>query len=235
MDRPARRAALALAAGVLLAGCGSAVRSTSAGSGSTPVAYHGAEPDRVPARASFVLTDTSGARYDFARETAGRATLLYFGYTRCPDECPTAMADIGAALRTVDPALRERTRVVFVTTDPDRDDAATLRRWLDGFSTSYVGLRGTQAEVDAAQAAAGVTAATKAGPQPTLPGLPGEHPHAAGTAPHTHDGPLGYGVDHVSVIFAFDAADRMPVVYPTGSSPADIAADLPVLARKETT
>ena len=145
------------------------------------------------------------------------------------------MADISAALRTTQEAVRDDVRVVFVTTDPDRDDADRLRRWLDKYSPAYVGLRGTQADVEAAQRAAGSPVATRSGPQPTLPGQPDAHEHAPGTAPHTHDGPLGYGVDHVSVIYAYDASDRMPVVYPTSSTPSDIAADLPVLARKETT
>ena len=50
-------------------------------------------------RPDFVLTDTRGRRYDFAARTRGRATLLYFGYTNCPYQCPTAMADIAVALR----------------------------------------------------------------------------------------------------------------------------------------
>src|SRR3954469_2674728 len=79
-------------------------------------AYPGVEPLPVPPRPSFVLTDTDGKRFDFAAETKGRPTYVYFGYTNCPDECPTAMADIAAALRRVEPGLREKVKVVFVTT-----------------------------------------------------------------------------------------------------------------------
>ena len=61
------------------------------------------------------------------------------------------------------------------------------------------------------------------------PGRPDEHVHAEGTAPHTHDGPLGYGVGHADVIFAYDTEDRMPVTYPGGTRPSDLAADLPLL------
>lgn len=145
------------------------------------------------------------------------------------------MADISAALRTTPEDVRDDVRVVFVTTDPARDDGPRLRRWLDEYSPDHVGLIGSQAEVDAVQARVGAPVAVRSGPQPTLPGKPDEHVHKPGTPPHTHDGPLGYGVDHVSMIYAFDASDRMPVVYPTASSPSDIAADLPVLARKEKT
>jgi protein SCO1/2 len=183
----------------------------------------------VPARPSFVLTDTTGARYDFREKTGGHPTFVYFGYTNCPDECPTAMADIATALRNVSADVRSRVRVVFVTTDPKRDSAPVLRRWLDQFGTGFVGLLGTQAEVDAAQKAAGIKAARPEGLAPTLPGKPDQHPHKEGTAPHQHLGPLGYAVTHSAVIFAYDAANRLPVVYPGGVKPSDIAADLPAL------
>ena len=224
----------ALLAGALLTGCAAGAATTSASTVPQPApspaaAFHGEEPRPVQERPSFVLRTTDGEAYDFAERTAGRPTLLYFGYTSCPDECPTAMADIAAALRTADPQVAGQTRVVLVTTDPDRDSGPVLRRWLDTFHTDYVGLTGTQAEVDAAQEAVGVAPAAKGGPVPTLPGRPDEHVHAEGTAPHTHDGPLGYGVGHADVIFAYDTEDRLPVMYPGGTRPSDLAADLPLL------
>ena len=193
------------------------------------MAYHGVEPRPTPSRPEFVLTDTSGKRFDFGAETKGRPTFLYFGYTHCPDECPTAMADLATALRKAGPELAAKARVVFVTTDPKRDTAPVLRRWLDQFSTGFVGLLGSDAEVKAAQEAAGVQAAYPEGPAPTLPGRPDEHVHKPGTAPHQHFGPLGYAVAHSAVIFAYDAADRLPVVYPGGVTSSDIAADRPAL------
>jgi protein SCO1/2 len=194
--------------------------------------YHGVEPEPVPSRPSYVLTDTSGQRFDFGAQTRGRPTYVYFGYTHCPDECPTAMADIAAALRRATPDLRDRTRVVFVTTDARRDTGPVLRRWLDQFSTSFIGLTGTQAELDAAARASGV-APGQVGPDPsTVPGHPDRHVEKPGTAPHQHFGPLGYSVAHSAVIYAYDVSDRLPVVYPGGVTPSDIAADLPVLARK---
>jgi protein SCO1/2 len=223
-----RLPALVLAAALLLTGCAA----SSAEPAVTPSrAFHGEEPQPAPERPSFVLTTTEGERYDFAVETAGRPTLLYFGYTSCPDECPTAMADIAGALRAVPAELRERVEVVFVTTDPDRDTGPRLRRWLDGFSASFVGLLGNQAEIDAAQEAVGVRPAAKGEPIPTLPGRPDQHEHVRGTAAHSHDGPLGYGVGHADVIFAFDTRDRMPVLYPGGVRPSDLAADLPLLVQ----
>ena len=214
----------------LVTGCGAAPAAAPGPTTAAAAAYHGREPVQVASRPSFTLTDTSGAAYDFAAETRGAPTLLYFGYANCPDECPTAMAAIAAALRTAPVDLRDRVRVVFVTTDPERDTGPVVRRFLDQFSADFVGLTGTQAEVDAAQVVTGFAPAERGGPVPTLPGRPDQHEHAPGTAPHEHVGPLGYGVGHADVIFAFDTDDRLPVLYDGGVRPSDLAADLPLLA-----
>ena len=120
-------------------------------------------------RPSFTLTDTSGKSYAFGRATAGKPTLLYFGYTHCPDVCPTTMADIGQALRTVPSDIQRRTQVVFVTTDVKRDTGPVMAAWLAHFDTDlpnrFVGLTGTQAQIDAAQAAAHVQLAEDEGQQ----------------------------------------------------------------------
>ena len=120
-------------------------------------------------RPSFTLTDTSGKSYAFGRATAGKPTLLYFGYTHCPDVCPTTMADIGQALRTVPSDIQRRTQVVFVTTDVKRDTGPVMAAWLAHFDTDlpnrFVGLTGTQAQIDAAQAAARVQLAEDEGQQ----------------------------------------------------------------------
>jgi protein SCO1/2 len=224
--RPVSACAVAL---VLLTGCsaGTSAPPSRVAAGAT---YHGVEPEPVPARPSFALTDTSGERFDFGAETRGRPTLVYFGYTNCPDECPTAMADIAAALRRTTPEIRKKTKVVFVTTDAKRDTGPVLRRFLDQFSTTFIGLTGTQAELDTAARSAGVPPG-QVGPEPsTLPGRPDQHLESPGTAPHKHFGPLGYSVAHSAVIYAYDVSDRLPVVYPGGITPSDIVADLPVLA-----
>ena len=191
--------------------------------------YHGAEPTKAVKRPRFVLTDTSGAPFDFHAETSGRPTYVYFGYTNCPDECPTAMADIAAAIRAAPSALREKVKVVFVSTDPARDTGPILRRFLDQFDTSFIGLTGSGVDVAQAQTTAGITPGKPEGVNPTEPGRPDTHAHESGTAPHKHFGPLGYAVSHSALIFAYNAADRLPVAYPGGVKPSDITADLPLL------
>ena len=67
------------------------------------------------------LTDTDGQPYDLATDTDKPLTLVFFGYTNCPDVCPVVMANLASALVRLDPADRDRSQVVFVTTDPARD------------------------------------------------------------------------------------------------------------------
>lgn len=118
-------------------------------------------------RPQFTLTDTAGREFRFGVKTAGKPTLLFFGYTSCPDVCPTTLADIANGLRQVPEDVRERTQVVFVTTDVKRDTAAVLKSYLakfdPGLPNRFIGLRGTQSEIDAAQVAAHVTLAEDEG------------------------------------------------------------------------
>src|SRR3954454_5669775 len=209
MRRLAALPALALV-GVLTAGC--------AGTSQAPralpsnAAYHGVEPLPVPPRPSFVLTDTDGKRFDFAAETKGRPTYVYFGYTHCPDECPTAMADIAAALRRTDPAITKQVAVVFVTTDPWRDTRPVLRTWLDRFSPSFVGLTGPPAQVAAAEVAMGMPISKRE------------------AAPKRY-GSGKYAVTHFAAVLAYGRDGRVATLYPSGITPAEIAADLPVLVK----
>jgi protein SCO1/2 len=130
--------------GALLAACGRAERSVPPAADSTAVAIALPRPD-------FALTTTEGRPFDFRRETAGTVTFLMFGYTHCPDVCPVHLANMTAALGKLTTAERARTRVVFVTVDPDRDSPAVLRKFLDAFDHSYIGLTGSRAAIDSAQ------------------------------------------------------------------------------------
>ena len=104
------------------------------------VRYMGALAAPPLPKPDLVLTDTNGEPFDFLAETEGYLTLLYLGYTHCPDICPTHMLHLDKVLEAMDPALVERVRVVFITTDPERDDAAAIRRWLDLFDANFIGL-----------------------------------------------------------------------------------------------
>jgi len=123
----------------------------------SPPADRAPDPDDLPLKGnkpyaplpkvSFTLTDTNGKPYDFRARTDGHITLLFFGYTYCPDVCPVHMATLASAMASLDPAVRDGIRVVFVSVDPDRDTPERLRKWLSSFDSSFVGLRGTEEEV----------------------------------------------------------------------------------------
>jgi protein SCO1/2 len=152
-------------------------------------------------RAQFTLTDTNGQPYDFAAQTQGKLTLLFFGYTHCPDVCPVQMATLTAALQT--PAMPNPT-VVFVTTDPARDTPERLREWLDGYDADYVGLTGTLDQITEAEIAARV-------PPSTI------FDQASGD----------YEVGHAAQVIAYAPDDQAHVVYPSGVRRQDWLSDLP--------
>ena len=207
--------ALMLAALALLAGgCGAgeavgppAIAVAPSSSAAGP--WHARVPDRPMTRPSFTLTDTSGRPYEFAAATRGRATLLFFGYTNCPDVCPTTMADVASALRQVPPEVRDRVSVVFITTDPRRDTRLALRRWLDRFNPAFIGLRGTQAQVEHVERLIGV-------PLAEAEEVPGG----------------GYSVSHSAQVTAYGTDDRAHALYQADAQVSDYRADLPLLVEE---
>jgi SCO1/SenC len=125
------RLLVVVAAVVVLANCG-----MNAGSSRpSPTGYHwtGAQLVRPLAKPSFTLTDDHGKPFAFQRETTGKVTLLYFGYTHCPDLCPENMSLLAFAVRQLPPAIRSHIAVVFVTTDPARHTPTLLASWLGNF------------------------------------------------------------------------------------------------------
>ncbi len=111
-------------------------------------------------------------------------TLLFFGYTHCPDVCPVHMANIAAALHKLPDNVARQVKVVFVTTDPERDTPAVIRAWLDHFDKRFIGLTGTQAEVDSAQVAMRLPPAYRE----EIPGAPYQVGHSAHVIAFTKDG-----------------------------------------------
>ncbi|UKY51531.1 SCO family protein [Streptomyces inhibens] len=91
----------------------------------------------------LVLTDSNGKKYDLLEKTKGHPTLIYFGYTHCPDVCPLTMANIAVAVKQLPKAEQKDLRVVFVTSDPERDTPAALKKWLGGINKDFTGLTGT--------------------------------------------------------------------------------------------
>jgi protein SCO1 len=157
----------------------------------------------------FTLTDTSGTPFDFWAKTQGYVTLLFFGYTQCPDECPLHMANVAMALKKLPAAVQEQVRLVFVTTDPGHDNRQALRTWLGHFDVRFVGLTGSDAAIDAAQRAAGLPVAKKA-------------PRAGQT----------YAVSHANVVLAYSKDNLAHLMYPGGITQQDWVRDLPRLVKE---
>ncbi|MCI0436808.1 MAG: SCO family protein [Gemmatimonadetes bacterium] len=158
-------------------------------------------------RHEFTLTDTDGQPFAFARETAGQLTLLFFGYTNCPDICPVHMANLGQVLDRFPHDIRSRVRVVFVSTDPERDTPERIREWLDAMGPGFVGLRGPIEEVNRIQARFGLPPAARAG---------------EGDA---------YAVGHAAQVIAFTPDDSARFAYPFGTRQADWLHDIPALLK----
>ena len=208
-DHGSRRVGLllALTGAAALSGCGSGKHAQSTASStsttqSAPGKLMGLIPTPLPIKPSFTLRDTAGQPFAFLPATKGKLTYLFFGYTHCPDACPATMSYLAYAYHRQSPDVRRRVTVVFVTVDPRRDTGPVLRRYLDHFDKSFVGLIGSAAQVAAAERAAG------------LPVTPG--------------GPKGYEA-HSTFVLPYSPDGRAHVVYAFGSKPQEIAHDLPLL------
>lgn len=170
------RAGLALTAALLIAvtaGCSSTTsRSDSGrpitmdgtGSASSTSAFRGDElshPIPLDATASSAeFTSSTGAKTTLGALQQGQLMLVYFGYTHCPDVCPTTMADLGQALRQLPAPVQSRTQVVFITSDPARDTPPVMKSWLSNFDPGlphrFVGLTGTVTQIDTLAKSVGV-------------------------------------------------------------------------------
>jgi protein SCO1/2 len=146
--------------------------------------------------------------FDLARATAdsGRAALVFFGYTHCPDVCPTTLHDWVRVKRALG-ADSTRVRFLFVTVDPERDTAPAVARYVAAIDSGFVGLAGTRAEVDAVQRAWGIGAFREGGDDST------------------------YTVAHPAQVFAVDPAGRLRLTYSLGARPDHVADDLRRLLR----
>jgi protein SCO1/2 len=186
---------------VLLAGCGGG------GAGdSSPAAFSGQRLDPPFEVVGTPLTDTTGAPYSLTRDTDKPLTLVFYGYTNCPDICGIVMGNLAAAMTRLSPADRAQVDVVYVTTDPARDTEKVLAHYLARLDPDFVGLTGDLSDiVDVAlPMGVGVTHAKRL---------------ASG----------GYDVTHGTTVTAIDADDEAPVYWPQETSAAEYADDLHTL------
>jgi len=113
-----------------------------------PASFRGTtfiEPYPVAPEIDLTLSD--GANFQLS-ELRGEVVLLFFGYTSCPDVCPTTLAELKLALTRLPEKDAARVRVVFVTVDPLRDTPARVQEYLDHFNTAFIGLGGSQTALE---------------------------------------------------------------------------------------
>jgi len=155
-------------------------------------------PRDMPA---FVFTRTDGSTFTTAPEPE-RPTVLFFGYTHCPDVCPTTLAD-WKRVRAKLGNDAKRVRFVFVTVDPDRDTPAVAERYARMYDAAFEGVSGDAITTSRMMDAFGVAAAREPGTNAT-----------------------GYLVSHSSQVFLVDSHGKLVALYPFGTGWDALAADL---------
>ncbi|MFI6148414.1 SCO family protein [Streptomyces sp. NPDC051109] len=151
-------AALVVAAALTLTACGGETPKTDAVTSLTGQAKAGKATvlDRPFDKPELVLTDTTGKPWNLREQTKGKPTLIYFGYTNCPDVCPLTMSNIAVAKKALPQGDQDKLQVVFVTTDPERDTPDSLGAWLKAQDPAFTGLTGDFATIQAAARKLGI-------------------------------------------------------------------------------
>lgn len=198
--RRARVATMALLCGAGLSACDAPV---STGAGASP-AFRGVDITGAEYARSLSLTDQHGQTRTLA-EFKGKVTLVFFGFTQCPDVCPATMAEL-AQVKTRLGADGNRVQGVFVTLDPERDTPELLKAYMAGFDPGFVALRGTLEQTAAAAKEFKVF-----------------HAKVPGTSPDS------YSIDHTAGSYVFDTQGKVRLFVRYGSGPEALAADLKVL------
>lgn len=166
--------------------------------------FHGVDVTGTEAGEGLKLEDFDGKPRTVA-DFRGKVVLVEFGYTSCPDVCPTTLHDYAVALKKLG-ADASRVQMLFVTVDPKRDTRERLRDYVRAFDPSFIGLRGDEAATQKATRDFHVYASA-------------DPPDASGN----------YTVEHASQVFAFDPQGRLRLMFPAGTKPDDIASDLRAL------
>jgi protein SCO1/2 len=149
----------------------------------------------------FTLESASGGRKSLA-DFRGKVVVVFFGFTQCPDVCPTTLADLAETKKRLG-ADGERLQVVFVTLDPERDTAAVLSQYVPSFDPGFVALYGTPEQ----------TAAVAREFKVFYQKVPGKTP-------------TSYTLDHTAGAYVFDRDGRIRLFVRHGTSPDDFASDL---------
>lgn len=156
----------------------------------TPYQFHGTSYTEDKSLSDFFLTGQTGRPVKLS-DFRGKVVLLEFGFTTCPNICPTSLADLAMINRNLRPEEREKVQVLFVTVDPQRDTPAKLAEYMPFFDERFLGLTGTPEEIE--------TAAKDYGAYYRRLPLPGR--------------PDDYTMDHSTYTYLIDREGRLRVMY----------------------
>lgn len=156
-NREQKRPSLVLLIGIVLLTLSAGVMLFRWQQGSFPFRhnYHSYLMQSPAPMSDFELTNDLGGRTKLS-DLRGKVTLLYFGYTYCPDVCPATLSDINKALKSLKSTEVEQLQVVMVTIDPERDSAEKLHDYLSFYNPTFIGLTGTPEEIAAAATPLGI-------------------------------------------------------------------------------
>mgnify|MGYP000880860027 CR=1 FL=1 len=172
--------------------------------GRSPVAFKSTDVTGAEFGTHLALADHHG-KIRRLEDFRGKAIVLFFGYTACPDVCPTTLARYAEAMKALGPKAA-KVQVLFVTLDPERDDADRLKTFVPWFHPDFIGLRGSPAEIAATAKEFRVHSAVK-----------------------TVGGGMGYVLDHSAGSYVFDPAGRLRLYVRDTASVAEVVADLELL------
>jgi|HigsolmetaAR202D_1030399.scaffolds.fasta_scaffold00804_17 Uncharacterized protein SCO1/SenC/PrrC, involved in biogenesis of respiratory and photosynthetic systems len=167
-----------------------------------PVLTQGTPVDPPRALADWTLTSFNEEPFKLS-DLKGKVVLLFFGYTSCPDVCPTTLADLADVKKELGDKADELA-VVFVSVDPQRDNPERLKRYVTGFNPDFIGVTGSDEELRA---------------MGKEYGLYFERRNVTGTE-------AGYLVDHTAAIFLIDPEQNMRMIYGFNTAPSVIAKDV---------
>lgn len=183
-------------------------------------AFHGTTYTEVAPAAQFSLVDHDGRPVSLD-SYRGHPVLLFFGYTRCPDVCPTTLAKLTSAMKHAGDDARD-IRVLLITVDPANDTPATLKKYTGHFGPGVVGLTGDSTALEVARQGYGAFVRKMAAAAPS-PSAHGEH---AGHAP----APAAAMLAHPGVVYGIDRKGNLQVVISDSATPEQVADDVRTLA-----
>ncbi len=184
-----------------LRGCALWVLLAALAAGCSPPAFKAVDITGAEYARDFALDSAGGGRRTLA-DYRGKVVVIFFGFTQCPDVCPTTLSDLAEVRKRLGPD-GERLQVIFVTIDPERDTPAVLSQYVPGFDPSFVALYGTAEQ----------TAATAKEFKVFYQKVPGKTP-------------TSYTMDHTAGSYVIDREGRVRLFIRHGASVDDIVSDL---------